>query len=67
MVEGAMVLQVSRAVDFAYWVDVPLAINMNMTKLVAFETSFRIPWVILMERTIYRYSVYSPGSQDLLV
>ena len=67
MVEGATVLRMSRAVDFAYRADVPLAIDTNMAKMVAFETSFRIPWVILMEWTIYRYSAYSPGSQDLLV
>ena len=62
-----MVLQVSRAVDFAYWVDVPLAINMNMTKLVAFETSFRILRVVSMKRTVYWYSVYGSCCQDFLV
>ena len=38
MVKGAMVLQVSGAVDLAYWADVPLAINTNMAKMVALKT-----------------------------
>ena len=67
VVEGAMVLRMSQAVDFAYQADVPLAINTNVAKMVAFETSLQIPWVVLVKRTVYWYSVYSPGSQDLLV
>ena len=67
VVEEAMVLWMSRAVDFAYWADVPLAVDTNMAKIVAFETSFRILRVILMEWSIYWYSMYSPGSLDLLV
>ena len=42
MVKGTTVLRSSRVIDFAYWADVPLAINANMTKMVAFETSLRI-------------------------
>ena len=34
-----MVLQMSQAVDFAHWADVPLAINTNVAKVVAFKTS----------------------------
>ena len=67
MVEGATVLWMSRAVDFAYRADVPLAVDTNMAKIVAFETSFQIPRVILMEQSVYWYSMYSPGSPDLLV
>ena len=39
MVEGATVLRVFRATDFAYRADVPLAIDVNMTKVVALEAS----------------------------
>ena len=67
MIERTMVLQMSQAIDFANWADVPLAINMNVAKMVAFKTDFRISWVILVKWTVYRYSVYSPGSQDLMV
>ena len=62
-----MVLRMSRAVDLAYWANVPLAINMNVAKMMAFETSLRIPRVVLVKRTVYRYSMYSPGGQDLVV
>ena len=67
MVEGATVLRMPWAVDFAYWADVPLAIDMNVAKMMAFETSLRILRVVLVERTIYWHSMYSPSSQDLLV
>ena len=62
-----MVLRMSRAVDFAYRADVPLAIDMNVAKMVAFKTSLQIPQVVLVERTVYWHSMYSPGSQDFLV
>ena len=67
VVEGAMVLRMSRAVDFAYRADVPLAIDMNVAKMVAFKTSLQIPQVVLVELTVYWHSMYSPGSQDFLV
>ena len=38
VVEGATVLRMCRAVDFANRADVPLAIDMNVAKVVAFET-----------------------------
>ena len=67
VVEGAMLLRMSRAVDFAYWADVPLAINTNMAKMVAFETSLRILRVVLVKWTVHWYSVYSSCGQDFLV
>ena len=67
MVEGATVLRMSWAVDFAYRADVPLAIDMNVAKMVAFKTSLQIPQVVLVEWTVYWHSMYSPGSQDFLV
>ena len=48
-----MVLRMSWAVDFAYWADVPLAINMNMAKMVAFKAGFRVLWVVSVKWTIY--------------
>ena len=62
-----MVLWMSRAVDFAYWADVPLAIDTNVAKMVAFETSLRIPRVVSVEWAVYWHSMYSPGSQNFLV
>ena len=62
-----MVLRVSRAIDFANWTDIPLAINTNVAKMVAFEAGFRISRVILVKRTVYWYSVYGPCGQDLMV
>ena len=62
-----MVLRMSQAVGFAYRADAPLAIDTNVAKMVAFKTSLRIPRVVSVEWTVYRHSVYSPVSQDLLV
>ena len=67
VVEGAMVLRMSWAVDFAYWADIPLEIDTNVAKMVAFKTSLRILQVVLVEQTVHWYSVYSPSGQDLLV
>ena len=67
VIERTMVLQMSRAVDLANRADVPLAINTNVAKVVAFRTSLQIPRVILVKRTVYQYSVYSPGGQDLMI
>ena len=62
-----MVLRMSWVVDFAYWADIPLEIDTNVAKMVAFKTSLRILQVVLVEQTIHWYSMYSPGGQDLLV
>ena len=58
MVEGAMVLRMSWTVDFAYRADVPLAINTNMAKMVAFKTSFQVPQVVSVKQTVYWYPAY---------
>ena len=31
-------LRMTRAVDFAYWTDIPLTMDANMSQVVAFET-----------------------------
>ena len=67
MIEGETILQMSRTVDFARWADIPLEVNTNITKMVAFETSLRIPRVVSMKQTVYRYSMYGSCSQDFLV
>ena len=67
MIERTTVLRMSQAVDFANRADVPLAINTNVAKMVAFETGLRILRVILVKQTVYRYSVYSPSGQDLMI
>ena len=40
MVEGAAVLWMSWVIDFADRADVPLALNTNMAKMVAFKAGF---------------------------
>ena len=67
VIEGTTILRMSQAVYFAYQADIPLAINTKVTKMVAFGTSLRISRVVLVKWTIYWYSVYGPGGQDLMV
>ena len=67
VIERTTILQMSWAIDFANWADIPLAINTNVAKMVAFKTGLGISQVILVKWTVYRYSVYSSGGQDLMV
>ena len=46
MIKRAMILRVAWAVDFANGADIPLAINANMAKVVAFKASLGVAWVV---------------------
>ena len=46
MTKRATSLRVARAVDFANRADIPLAVDMNMAKVVAFEARFMVARVV---------------------
>ena len=53
MIKRATILRVPWAIDVANGANVPLAINANMAKVVAFEASLGIVWVITVKWTVY--------------
>ena len=67
VVKGTAILRVPRAVDFADRANIPLAIDANVAKMMAFEAGFGVVWVVTMEWPVYRHSLYSPFSQDFVV
>ena len=67
MIKRALVLWVARTVDFADGADIPLAIDANMAKVVALETSFGIAWVVTVKGAVYRRSLNSPFRQDFMI
>ena len=62
-----MVLRMSWVIDFAGQADVPLAVNMNVSKMVALKTGLRVSWMVSVKRPIDWYPVYSSHGQDFLV
>ena len=40
LIKGAAVLWMPRAIDLANWANVPLAVDMNVSKMVALEAGF---------------------------
>ena len=67
MVKRTAILRVSRAIDLANGANVPLAINADVAKMMAFKAGFGIAWVVTMEWSVYWCSLYSPFSQDFMV
>ena len=67
MIKRAPVLWVAWAVDFADGADIPLAIDANIAKVVALETSLGIAWVVMVKGAIYRHSLNSPFRQDFMI
>ena len=67
MIKRTPVLWVARAVDFADGADIPLAIDANMTKVVALETSLGIAWVVTVKGAVYWRSLISPFRQDFMI
>ena len=67
MVKGATILRVSGTVDFTNGANIPLAIDTDVTEVVAFEASLVVARVVSVEGAVYRYSLNSPFSQDLMV
>ena len=55
--QRAAVLGVARAVDFANRADVPLAVDTNMAKVMAFEARFMVARVVTGEWDVDRYTM----------
>ena len=55
--QRAAALRVARVVDFAYGADIPLAVDTNMAKVVAFEARFMVARVVMGEWSINGYAV----------
>ena len=53
-------------VDFANWADVPLAVDTNMAKVVAFEARFMVARVVMGEWGINGYAMDSPCGIDFM-
>ena len=53
-------------VDFASRADVPLAVDTNMAKMVAFEARFMVVRVVTGEWGIDGYTMDSPGGIDFM-
>ena len=60
MIKRATILRMSWTVDFANGTDIPLAIDANMAKVVALETSLGISWVVTVKGAVYQRSLNSP-------
>ena len=56
-----------KRVDFADGADIPLAIDANMAKVVALETSLGIVWVVTVKGAVYRRSLNSSFRQDFII
>ena len=67
MVEGATILRMSGAVDLTNGANIPLAVDANMTEVVAFETCLVVAGMVSVEGTVYRCSQNSPFRQDFMV
>ena len=65
--QRAAVLGVARAVDFANRADVPLAVDMNMAKVVAFEARFMVARVVTGEWGIDGCAMDSPCGIDFVM
>ena len=67
MIKRATILRMPWAVDFANGANIPLAINANMAKVMTFEASLGIAWVVTVKWTVYRCSLNSPFHQDFMI
>ena len=59
-------MRVARAVDLANGADVPLAVDANMAKVMAFEARFMVTRVVTREWGIDRYAMNSRGGVDFV-
>ena len=64
--QRATALGVARAVDLANRADVPLAVDMNMAKVVAFEARFMVARVITGEWGVDGYAMDSSRGIDFM-
>ena len=65
--QWAAALGVAGAVDFANWADVPLAVDTDMAKVVAFEARFVVARVVTGEWGIDGYAMDSPRGIDFIM
>ena len=66
MVQRAVMLGVTRVVDLADWADVPLTVDMNVFKVVAFEACLSIARVVVRKRGINRYTMNGSSSNNFV-
>ena len=59
-------MRVARVFDFANQADVPLAVDMNMAKVVAFEARFMVVRVVTGEWGVDGYALNSPHGIDFM-
>ena len=52
MIERAVMLRMSRSVDFADRADVPLGVDLDVPKMMTFKAGLTITWVVLEERSV---------------
>lgn len=57
MILGAAMLGMTRVVDFTDWINVPLAMDVDVSKVVTYEASFSVMGVGLRERGVNRYTM----------
>ena len=66
MTQRATALGVARAVDFANRADVPLAVDTNMAKVMAFEAQFLVARVVMGEWGVNGYAMNGSSSIDFV-
>ena len=52
-------LRMAGAVDFAYWTDIPLTMDVNMSEVMTLKTQLMVMGVVMGERGINRYAMDS--------
>ena len=67
MVKGATILRVSGAVDFTNGANIPLAVDADMAKVMAFKACLVVAGMVSVKGTVYQHSLNSPFCQDLMV
>ena len=67
MIKRATILRMPWAVDFANGANIPLAVNADMTKVVTFEASLIVAWMVTVKWTVYRCPLNSPFRQDFMI
>ena len=61
-----MPLRMARAVVFAYRTDIPLTMDTNVSKVMAFETQFMVIRVVAGERGVDRYAMDGSSSVNFM-
>ena len=57
MVQRAVMLGVTGTVDLADWADIPLAMDINMPKVVALKACLLITGVVARKRGVHRHAM----------